>query len=169
MSAEAARPPDQRLAAAWRALEEVRDPEVPVLSIVDLGIVRAVEMRDGALEIALTPTYTGCPATAMIALDAARAIEDAGLGQPRIVTVLAPAWTTEWLSPRARAKLAAAGIAPPVAASGRGALFGADPELPCPRCFSRATEKLSEFGATACKALWRCRACREPFEHFKCH
>ena len=160
--------PDPRIAAAWRALEEVFDPEIPVLTVIELGIVRGVAIADDAVEITLTPTYTGCPATAAIALDVGRAIEGAGLGRPRLRTVTTPAWTTDWLTPRARAKLAAAGIAPPVAGGGRATLFAADPVVPCPRCASRATEKLAEFGATACKALWRCTACREPFEYFKC-
>lgn len=159
--------PDPRVARAWQVLEDVPDPEVPVLSVVDLGVVREIAPTRDGLAITLTPTYTGCPATAAIALAIEAAIEGAGLGRPELRTVLSPPWTTEWMRPRARAKLAAAGIAPPVARDpGR---FARDPVVPCPRCASRATEKLSEFGATACKALWRCTACREPFEHFKCH
>jgi ring-1,2-phenylacetyl-CoA epoxidase subunit PaaD len=159
---------DERVARAWAALEDVPDPEVPVLSVVDLGVVRAIEPAGDRLAITVTPTYTGCPATAAINLAIAAAIEAAGLGRPTLLTALSPPWTTEWMRPHARAKLAAAGIAPPAAARD-AAPFAPDPAVPCPRCGARATEKLSEFGATACKALWRCLACREPFEHFKCH
>ncbi len=159
-----------RIARAWDVLAHVPDPEVPVLSLVDLGIVRAVHAAGEDLVVDLTPTYTGCPATAVIALDATTALEQAGLGPVRIQTVTSPAWTTDWIGPDAREKLRAYGIAPPMGAAPKGkrALFAEDAVPACPRCASANVEKTSEFGSTACKALYRCRACREPFEYFKC-
>lgn len=165
-----ASPASDRVARAWDVLAHVLDPEVPALSLVDLGVVRAV--RDGAagLEVDLTPTYSGCPATAAIALDARLALERAGLGPVRIATVTDPAWTTDWIGPAAREKLRTYGIAPPIgqAPKGKRALFAEDVRPACPRCDSGRVEKTSEFGSTACKALYRCLACREPFEYFKC-
>jgi ring-1,2-phenylacetyl-CoA epoxidase subunit PaaD len=125
-------------------------------------------VTDGAVEVAITPTYSGCPAMQVIALDIVTALERAGIAGARVRTVLSPAWTTAWLTAEARRKLLADGIAPPLDGAGRGALFGR-PAPACPRCGSAATEQLAEFGSTACKALWRCTACREPFDHFKCH
>jgi ring-1,2-phenylacetyl-CoA epoxidase subunit PaaD len=154
---------------AWDAASQVVDPEIPVLTIADLGVLREVEVHDGRVEIAITPTYSGCPAMNMIALEIELALERAGFARPTIRTVLSPAWTTDWMSEDGRNKLRAYGIAPPQgrASSRRGALFGVD-QVPCPHCGSGDTEKLAEFGSTACKALWRCRACREPFDYFKC-
>jgi ring-1,2-phenylacetyl-CoA epoxidase subunit PaaD len=161
---------DPRVARAWDVLATVLDPEVPALTLVDLGVVRDVRCAGDALEVDLTPTYTGCPATAAIALDATTALEAAGLGPVKINTVNSPAWSTDWIGPEARAKLRAYGIAPPIgqASKGKRALFAADPDPACPRCASPQVEKTSEFGSTACKALYRCLACREPFEYFKC-
>jgi len=148
-----------RLAAAWAAAEAVPDPELPAVTIADLGILRDVALRaDGRAEVTITPTYSGCPAMVVIALDIARAMEAAGFADAVVRSVLAPAWTTDWLTPAAHRKLAEAGIAPPR----RG-------PPACPRCGSAETETISEFGATACKALHRCLSCREPFEAFKCH
>jgi ring-1,2-phenylacetyl-CoA epoxidase subunit PaaD len=152
---------------AWDAAAAVLDPELPVLTIADLGVLRDVVEHDGEVEVSITPTYTGCPAMEAIALDVQTALDRAGIAG-HVRTVLAPAWTTDWLTDAARAKLTEAGIAPPPSAAGRRALFGAA-EVACPRCGSRDTEQIAAFGATACKALWRCRACREPFDHFKCH
>ena len=149
----AARPRD-RIDRLWAMLETVPDPEIPVLSIVDLGIVRSVE----ADRIAITPTYTGCPATQAIERDIRDALDSAGYRDVRIETVLAPPWTTDWITREGRAKLHAYGIAPPA----RGAVA-------CPQCGSVETEEISRFGSTPCKALWRCRACAEPFDLFKCH
>jgi ring-1,2-phenylacetyl-CoA epoxidase subunit PaaD len=147
---------------------EVVDPEIPVLSIADLGILRDARVTDaGCVEIDITPTYSGCPAMSMIALHIEAALAAAGL-DARVRLVLSPAWTTDWMTPAGRAKLRAYGIAPPAPRATRRALFGLDEELACPRCGTTATEKLSEFGSTACKSLWRCTACREPFDHFKC-
>ncbi len=153
---------------AWAAASAVVDPELPALTIADLGVLRDVQVTDGAVEVAITPTYSGCPAMQMIALDIVTALERAGIAGARVRTVLSPAWTTAWLTAEARRKLAADGIAPPLDEAGRGALFWTGAPA-CPRCGSAATERLAEFGSTACKALWRCTACREPFDHFKCH
>jgi len=155
-------------ARAWDAAATVCDPEIPVLSIADLGVLRDVSVHDGRVEVAITPTYSGCPAMNMIALEIELALARAGIDGATVTTVLAPAWTTDWMSEAGRAKLKDYGIAPPVAASGRRALFGAL-EVACPQCGSTNTEQLSEFGSTSCKALWRCKACREPFDYFKCH
>jgi ring-1,2-phenylacetyl-CoA epoxidase subunit PaaD len=154
-------------ARAWAAAAAVCDPEIPVLTIEDLGVLRDIRQDGATIEIEITPTYTGCPAMSAIALDIEAALARAGIAPIRVVTTLTPAWSTDWLSAEAREKLRAYGIAPPPAA-GRRALFGTDAAT-CPRCGSTDTERLAEFGSTACKALWRCRVCREPFELFKCH
>jgi ring-1,2-phenylacetyl-CoA epoxidase subunit PaaD len=155
-------------ARAWAALREVMDPEVPVLSLVDLGVVRAVHLQADAIEIVLTPTYSGCPATEVIAEQAQAAVAALGLGPVRVRHQLAPAWTTDWITDTGREALRRYGIAPP----GRCGDEGTPVRLmahrvPCPRCESTQVERLSAFGSTACKALYRCLACREPFEHFK--
>ena len=153
--------------AAWAAAATVVDPEIPVLTIADLGVLRAVNEADGQVEVLITPTYSGCPAMAMITLEVELALARAGIpGQVRLV--MEPAWTTDWLTQAAREKLLAYGIAPPEGVAGRRALFGAD-SVACPRCGARDTELIAEFGSTSCKSLRRCRACREPFDHFRCH
>jgi ring-1,2-phenylacetyl-CoA epoxidase subunit PaaD len=138
----------------WEVLRQVPDPEIPVVSVVDLGIVRAVTPD----KVTITPTYTGCPATQVIERDIRDALDAAGYRQVAIETVLSPPWTTEWISEEGKARLEAYGIAPP----GRS-------EVRCPQCGSAETEEISRFGSTPCKALWRCRACAEPFDLFKCH
>jgi ring-1,2-phenylacetyl-CoA epoxidase subunit PaaD len=154
---------------AWDAAASVTDPELPVLTIDDLGVLREVVVRsDGRIEVAITPTYSGCPAMSMIAFNIAVALESAGFPDANVRTVLSPAWTTDWMSDAGRRKLREYGIAPPLPASSRRALFGVQ-EVACPQCGSDDTELLSEFGSTSCKALWRCKACREPFDYFKCH
>ncbi len=159
---------------AWEVLAGVLDPEVPAVSVCDLGIVRDVVEHDDGLEVVLTPTYSGCPATEAIELDVLRALHAAGLGAARVSLRRSPAWTTDWISAQGRAKLQAYGIAPPgpVAAGDavpmrfvRGARR--DDAPCCPRCASARTERLAAFGSTACKALYRCLDCKEPFEHFK--
>jgi ring-1,2-phenylacetyl-CoA epoxidase subunit PaaD len=152
---------------ALAALQAVTDPEIPVLTIADLGILREVSVHDDMVEVTITPTYSGCPAMNMIALDIETALARAGIAA-RIRTSLTPAWTTDWLTDAARVKLAAYGIAPPEHTASRRALFG-EARPTCPRCGSAETELISAFGSTACKSLHRCRACREPFDAFKCH
>jgi ring-1,2-phenylacetyl-CoA epoxidase subunit PaaD len=167
-----------RAAQAWAALATVMDPEVPVVSLVELGIAREARLaEDGAVEVLLTPTYSGCPATELIEQQARAAVEAAVAGPVRVLTQRAPAWTTDWISAEGRRKLREYGIAPPGPAGLPDAgesvirlmprLSQAAPSVSCPRCDSPDTERLSAFGSTACKALYRCRACREPFEHFK--
>ena len=152
---------------AWAAAAAVLDPEVPVLTIEDLGVLRGVEVADdGVVEVAITPTYSGCPAMDMIALEVELALAKAGI-PGRVRTVLSPAWTTDWMTEEGRRKLKDYGIAPPAPKASRRALFGIE-AVACPRCGSADTEQLAAFGSTACKALWRCRACREPFDAFKC-
>ena len=151
---------------AWAAAAAVLDPEIPVLTIAELGILRDVKVNGDEVEAVITPTYSGCPAMHAIATDLQVALEKAGFAAPKITTVLSPAWSSDWISEEGRTKLQAYGIAPPVAAA-RSALF-AEQRVACPRCNSLDTERLSEFGSTACKALWRCRACAEPFDYFKC-
>ena len=160
---------DARTAAAWTVLDGVLDPEVPALSLTDLGIVRAVRAGDDGVDVVLTPTYSGCPATEVIEQSVVDALNAAGLGPVRVTLQRAPAWTTAWMSEDGRRKLREYGIAPPGAVdAARGApLRFVSRRVACPRCASADTEQLSAFGATACKSLWRCRACREPFEHFK--
>jgi ring-1,2-phenylacetyl-CoA epoxidase subunit PaaD len=153
---------------AWDIAAQVVDPEIPVLTIADLGVLRDVAINHGCVEVAITPTYSGCPAMNMIALEIELALERAGIRNPKVRIVLSPAWTTDWMSEDGRRKLKDYGIAPPQAASSRRALFG-EQQVACPQCGSDDTEVLSEFGSTSCKALWRCKRCREPFDYFKCH
>ena len=158
-----------RVDAAWRVLANVPDPEVPAISVCELGIVRDVIVHDDGLEILLKPTYSGCPATEVIEHDILQAIEAAGLGPARATLRRAPAWTTDWISEAGKRKLREYGIAPPghLAAGGEQPLRLRPRNVACPRCGSANTERLSAFGSTACKALHRCLACREPFEYFK--
>ncbi|WP_022721781.1 1,2-phenylacetyl-CoA epoxidase subunit PaaD [Rhodopseudomonas sp. B29] len=155
-------------AAAWTAAAQVVDPEIPVLTIADLGVLRKIAVVDGRVEVTITPTYSGCPAMNMIALEIELALAREGIAKPVITTVLSPAWTTDWMSDEGRRKLKDYGIAPPQPGGGRRALFG-EQQVACPQCGSTDTEVLSEFGSTSCKALWRCKSCREPFDYFKCH
>jgi ring-1,2-phenylacetyl-CoA epoxidase subunit PaaD len=154
---------------AWDVLETVPDPEIPVVSVVDLGIVRdVVEYDDGrAVRVTLTPTYSGCPATEVIARDVRTALESS-YETVDVLTQLSPAWTTEWMRESAREKLRGFGIAPP---EGRVTLplIGVGAPDGCPHCGSREVEELAGFGSTPCKALWRCVSCREPFDYFKTH
>ena len=162
-------PMTERAAAVWRVLEEVPDPEIPALSVVDLGIVRYVRWRaDGRLHVGLTPTYTGCPATEVIRGSVRRALARAGYADAQVDTVLSPPWTSDWLTREGRQKLAAFGIAPPAEpVSSPRRLFG-EPLVACPKCGGESTEKISEFGSTPCKAHYRCTECLEPFDYFKC-
>jgi len=157
----------------WAWLSELPDPEIPVLTLTDLGVIRDVAWDDDTLRVTVTPTYSGCPATAVIEMDIEAALRAKGVERVALRRQLSPPWTTEWISAAGREKLRDYGIAPPVegtAATGRvAALLGQRIEVPCPRCGSPDTEEVSRFGSTPCKAQWRCRACREPFDYFKCH
>ena len=163
--------------SVWQALAGVPDPEIPVVSIVDLGIVRGVEWRDDELVVTVTPTYSGCPATEVIMTDIGRALDAAGCTRHRLEVQLAPAWTTDWISAGARERLADFGIAPPGAAApvaraiDASRLYRRRARTPvrCPHCGSAHTRELSRFGSTPCKAQQRCDDCLEPFDHFKPH
>ena len=143
----------------WEWLSAVPDPEIPVISLVDLGVIRDVAWKKETLEVTVTPTYSGCPATRIINLDIETALRDRGIENLVLKTQLSPAWTTDWLSAEGRRKLEEYGIAPPQPAGGPSH---------CPRCQSGDVERISQFGSTPCKAQWRCRACLEPFDYFKC-
>jgi ring-1,2-phenylacetyl-CoA epoxidase subunit PaaD len=153
----------------WALLASVPDPEIPVLSVVDLGIVRYVRRaEDGRVQVGLTPTYSGCPATDVIRALVRSALDEAGQKEALIEEVLFPPWTSEWLTGEGRAKLRAFGIAPPQHAVASPKRLWAADVVSCPRCGSRAGERVSEFGSTPCKAHYRCGACAEPFDYFKC-
>jgi ring-1,2-phenylacetyl-CoA epoxidase subunit PaaD len=147
------------IAQVWDCLHTVPDPEIPVISVTDLGIVRAVKWDGNDLLVTVTPTYSGCPATAIISLDISTALQKKGVGSVKINMQLSPPWTTDWLTESGRAKLLEYGIAPPSPAGGPSC---------CPQCGSSRTEKISQFGSTPCKAAWRCMDCLEPFDYFKC-
>lgn len=166
----AARASASEAARARALLEAIPDPEIPVLTLGDLGLVRAVEFdADGVLAVGIAPTYSGCPATHYIREEATRALAAAGFASVRVRDVLSPPWSSDWIGAEGRRKLREYGIAPPAGtvASVKRLLSG-DLPVACPRCASTDTEKLSEFGSTPCKALYRCRACLEPFDSFKC-
>ncbi|MCK8482672.1 phenylacetate-CoA oxygenase subunit PaaJ [Aliiroseovarius sp. S2029] len=143
----------------WDWLDQVPDPEIPVISLVDLGIIRDVKWEGDVLNVAVTPTYSGCPATTVIKFDIEAALRDRGIEKLVLTTQLSPPWTTDWLSDKGRAALEKFGIAPP---SAKG-----EPDR-CPNCGGTDLERTSQFGSTPCKALWRCRDCLEPFDYFKC-
>jgi ring-1,2-phenylacetyl-CoA epoxidase subunit PaaD len=150
-----------------RAVEDVEDPELPYVTIGDLGMVRGVAIRaDGTATIRLTPTYTGCPATEQISDDVAAAVRSAGF-EPDVQMVMSPAWSTDWITPRGHERLRAAGITPPPPATSPDQAVPVAAPVACPRCDSRRTRLITEFGATACKASYVCNACSEPFEAFK--
>lgn len=152
---------------AFEAAACVPDPEIPCLTVADLGILRSVDVEDGVAVARLTPTYSGCPAVVAIELAVEAALREAGF-EPRIERVMSPAWTTDWITQEGREKLKAFGIAPPAKASASvRSLFG-ETRVECPRCGSAETRRISQFGSTACKALYRCESCREPFDYFKC-
>ena len=155
----------------WSVLSELNDPEVPVLSIVDLGIIREVRPDGTFIEIVLTPTYSGCPAMDTIRMNIRIALLQQGYEEVKLTTLLSPAWTTDWMSEQGKEKLKAYGIAPPLPSQQvcRPALFHREEAICCPHCHSYHTHLISEFGSTACKALYRCEDCREPFDYFKCH
>ena len=163
----------EMLVRARQVAQSVPDPELPMLTLADLGILRDVAVRDGSVVVSLTPTYSGCPAIAEIRADLASRLAAAGFADADVRTVLTPAWTSDFISPAGRRKLAEAGIAPPRSQQGaKGGpvpltLFAPGPPVACPACGSGDTQRTAAFGATACKDLYRCRACAEPFEHVK--
>lgn len=157
--------PNREQVLEW--LAKVPDPEIPVLSITDLGIVRDVDC-DAGVVVSLSPTYSGCPATEVIEASVIAALEDRGVADVAIKRVLSPPWTTDWISDAGLEKLKAYGIAPPEKGGSKRALLGGKPHVACPRCESENTDLISEFGSTACKASYRCTDCLEPFEYFKC-
>lgn len=161
----------------WHWLAQVPDPEIPVISLIDLGIIRDVEWRDDTLVVTVTPTYSGCPATTIINLDIETALTEKGLAKVRLERRLSPAWTTDWISAEGREKLKAYGIVPPIDGTAAGGILmkridrlsgRSNLTIACPRCGSTNTEKISQFGSTPCKASYRCTDCLEPFDYFKC-
>ncbi len=154
------------LDAILAVLDQVPDPEIPAISVTDLGIVREVRREPPA--VIITPTYTGCPATLAIETSVRVALDRAGYAAVPVQTSLSPPWSTDDISERGRERLLAYGIAPPPRGQGRATLRGRD-AIACPRCGSTDTAEVSRFGSTPCKALWRCRNCHEPFDQFKCH
>jgi ring-1,2-phenylacetyl-CoA epoxidase subunit PaaD len=154
----------------WRILEEVKDPEVPVLSVVDLGVVRTVSVQDDQIDITITPTYSGCPAMDVISMDIRLKLLEKGFKNIRVQQSLSPAWTTDWMSEAGKQKLKAFGIAPPNQKQQfcNTEMF-AEEAVQCPRCGSYHTRLVSQFGSTACKAMYQCNDCKEAFDYFKCH
>jgi ring-1,2-phenylacetyl-CoA epoxidase subunit PaaD len=174
--------PSVEEAAVWKILETVPDPEVPVLSVLDLGIVRDVKCElpsashpNGMVHITITPTYSGCPAMDAISMDIRLKMMEEGYSNVKIISVLSPAWTTDWMTTAGKEKLKSYGIAPPQEITDRNSqrinklLFAETEGIECPHCHSTNTKLISEFGSTACKALYQCQDCKEPFDYFKCH
>lgn len=155
----------------WTLLEQVSDPEIPVLTVIDMGVVRSVkEDEEGTIEVVITPTYSGCPAMDMIEVEIRAVLQENGYDNVVVKMILSPAWTTEWMSESGKKKLREYGIAPPEGSTiDKNVLFGDAKKIECPRCSSRNTKMLSQFGSTACKALYQCSDCKEPFDYFKCH
>jgi ring-1,2-phenylacetyl-CoA epoxidase subunit PaaD len=162
-----------KLDSIWKLLEQVNDPEIPVLTVVDMGVVREIKPLGGnGIEVVITPTYSGCPAMKMIEFSIIAELEANGIHPVKVTTVLSPAWTTDWMSVDGKEKLKAYGIAPPIAGTNEkriDALFAEAPQPECPHCGSKETKVISQFGSTACKALYQCNDCKEPFDYFKCH
>jgi len=158
--------PNKEKIMAW--LHEIPDPEIPVISIVELGVIRDIQQSGESLEIIITPTYSGCPAMKQMEEDVIKKLKDKGFEKVKITTVYDPAWTTDWLNEAARLKLQNYGIAPPEGSKDKSALMGEPKSVTCPRCKSKHTEMVSQFGSTACKALYKCKDCLEVFDYFKC-
>jgi len=152
----------------WQWLEEVSDPEIPVLTVVDLGVVRNVELNDQKVIITITPTYSGCPAMQVIEEDIKALLATKDIQEVEVNLVLSPAWTTDWISENGRQKLKEYGIAPPADEVDKSVLFAEQPKIECPLCHSFNTRMVSQFGSTACKAHYQCNECLEPFDYFKC-
>lgn len=163
------RPADEKEARLWDVAATVPDPEIPVISIADLGILRKVAFDADTPVITITPTYSGCPAMGHIAADIVAAVKEAGYPTPVINTVLEPAWTTDWMTPEGKAQLEEYGIAPPQERPQKQGIVSLSLAIKCPRCGSFNTHKLSHFGSTSCKALYSCKDCLEPFDYFKVH
>lgn len=154
----------------WEILNDVCDPEIPVLTVLDLGIVREVNIKEEEIEVIITPTYSGCPAMDMISVNIKATLQSQGIDNVKVTSAWNPAWTTDWITAEGKAKLKAYGIAPPVEDNAdKMALFGAGPVIECPRCNSENTRLVSQFGSTACKSMYQCNDCKEPFDYFKCH
>ena len=159
---------EETLKKFWNILETVTDPEIPVLSVIDLGIIRDIIINDGKIEFIITPTYSGCPAMDVISMNIRMALISEGFTTIIISQQLSPAWTTDWMTESGKEKLKSYGIAPPVAKSSDKD-FLENLVIECPLCHSTNTSLISQFGSTACKALYKCNDCREPFDYFKCH
>ncbi|MEL7221882.1 MAG: 1,2-phenylacetyl-CoA epoxidase subunit PaaD [Bacteroidota bacterium] len=162
---------EEVLQTIWTILEKVSDPEIPVLSVIDLGIIRDVLLsEEQSPEVVITPTYSGCPAMNTIEINIKAVLQEHGYDPVKVTTVLSPAWTTDWMTAAGRKKLKAYGIAPPEPGNvDKMALFQDDKKISCPRCESRNTKMIAQFGSTACKSLYKCEDCLEPFDYFKCH
>ncbi len=152
----------------WDLLEGVSDPEIPVLTVVDLGVVRSVQINGEAIHIVITPTYSGCPAMKVIEEDIIAMLKEHGHEKVSVELVLAPAWTTDWISEKGRVNLKEYGIAPPAHEIDKSVLFAEQPIINCPLCNSKNTKMISQFGSTPCKAHYQCQDCLEPFDYFKC-
>lgn len=154
---------------AWKLMEDIYDPEVPVLSIIDLGIIRDIQLTNDAIEIFITPTYSGCPAMDVISMNIRIALAENGFKKIKITQQLSPAWTTDWMTKKGKEKLKVYGIAPPVGKSFDKKYLENELKVECPLCHSANTKLISQFSSTACKALYQCNDCQEPFDYFKCH
>lgn len=153
----------------WQWLEDVSDPEIPVLSVVDLGVVRHVDIEHDHPIVTITPTYSGCPAMSEIEENIRKKLKEEGLETIEVKTILSPPWTTDWMTERGKQKLQEFGIAPPEGTSAdKSVLFGKAKQVTCPKCKSTNTTMISQFGSTACKSLYKCEDCHEPFDYFKC-
>ena len=152
----------------WKLLEQVYDPEIPVLSVIDLGIIREIKLNNEEIEVFITPTYSGCPAMDVISMNIRMALLQQGFSKIKITQQLSPAWTTDWMSNEGKEKLKAYGITPP-AAKTFDKNYLENLVIECPQCYSTNTKLISQFGSTACKALYQCNDCLEPFDYFKCH
>ena len=167
--ADSAGPIESEIERLEALLEQVTDPEIPVVSIRDLGILRDITLEGGQVTVTITTTYSGCPAMSVIQSDIRQTLSEAGYDDVQVKQSLSPAWTTDWMTPEGRKKLREYGIAPPQkSADGRCAVASPGTAVACPQCGSNNTECISEFGSTACKALYRCLDCKEPFDYFKC-
>jgi len=154
----------------WHYLEDVPDPEIPVISVLDLGVVRNVEITDDEkVNVTITPTYSGCPAMSAISISIRKKLIQQGLRNINIINQLSPSWTTDWMTEEGKQKMKAYGIAPPTKNASSDDLFSDEQNIECPQCSSKNTRLISQFGSTACKAMYQCNDCHEPFDYFKCH